>query len=255
MYNRFNYTYTQAQPILAEVERYLAAYAEKVPEAEHEYLNHFNLYIFDNRKYITMKKEIGYQMKPLFYAGWMEEIPWDKYHSALFVYKQAPTDGTLTLSKTHVRLPQLSFLITLTPKDFFLFFNTIANQKNLLHFELAEDEIPARFKSWFSKYYKGQRINSKIADRRWVPRYVIDTIAEMWQGEIKDEADEQSAQLLQLAAMQYITVMRDDSLVSVPVSTVLALELDWEQIKDADGQDTDYCISMPDSTSFVLLGR
>lgn len=255
MYNRFNYTYQQAQPVLAEVERYLSAYAEKVPECDNPYYDRYNIYIFENRKTFAMKKEIGYQMKPLFYAGWMEETPWDKFHTALFVHKQATNDGTLTLSKTHVRLPQLSYLITLSARDFFAFFQTIANQKSLLHFELTEDEIPEQFQTWFSKYYKGQRINSKIADRKWVPRYVIDTIAEMLPGEIKTEEDEEAALLQQLAAMQYITVMRDTSLVTVPTSTCIALELEWKQIVDANGNDTEYCVAEADSTSYVLLGR
>lgn len=255
MFNRFNYTYQQAQPILAEVERYLSAYAEKVPECDNPYNDRYNIYIFENRKNFAMKKEMGYQMKVLFYAGWMEEIPWTPFETALFVHKQASDDGTLTLSKSHVRLPQLSHLITLTPKDFFLFFQTIADQRELLCFELTEEDIPQQFQMWFSKYYKGQRINSKIADRKWVPRYVIDTVAGMMPGEIQTEEEEIAAQQAQLAAMQYITVMRDDSLITVPVTTVLALELEWEQIKDNTGADTDYCISQPDSTSYVLLKR
>lgn len=249
MFNRFTYTYEQAKPLLADIERYLAAKTYKLPQCDNPVYDRYNIYIAKSD--MTFGKDIqGKQIAGLLHAGWIEEVPWDTGETAVFVHKQANSSGsTMTLSKTHVRLPQLSYLITLTPRDFFSFFQTIAGQRNLLHFELAENEIPERFQTWFSPYYKGQRINSKIADRRWVPRYVIDTIAEM------AVEEEEPAQLAQLAAMQYITVMRDDSLIAVPVSTVIALELEWEQIKDNTGNDTDYCITRPDSTSYVLLGR
>lgn len=245
MFNRYNYTYTQAQPQLAEMERYLAAYAEKVPECDNSYKEDCNIFIMGNRDYGTMQKKLAKNMQVLIYSGWVQEIPWSSTETAVIIPKQGAADGsTLTLSKSHVRLPQLSYLITLTPLDFFEFFSLLANQGTLLHFELAEDEIPPLFQTWFSRYYKGQRINSSIADRRWVPRYVIDTLAAL------DPTLEN-----QLAAMQYITVMRDTSLVTIPSSTVIALELDWEQVKKDDGTDSDYCIAQPDSTSFVLLNQ
>jgi len=244
MYNRFNFTYEQAQPVLAEVERYLSAHAAKVIEADNAFLDSHNIYIIHNLKALPMKKELGYQMKTLFYAGWIEEVPWTPTESALFVHKQGHSNGTMTLSKSHVRLPQLSHLITLTPKHFIQFFEMLAGQRDLLYFELEEADIPAQFQFWFSKYYKGQRINSKIADKKWVPRYVIDTIAAL-----------EPTKEMQLAAMQYITVMRDETLVAIPSDTVIDLELDWKQIKDEDDNDTDYCITEPDNTSFVLMNK
>lgn len=245
MYNRYSYPYTKAQPQIAEMERFLNAYGEKIPECDNSYNDLYQIYILHNGQRGIMQKKLQKTLSILIYSGWVQEVPWSSVEAAILLPKPGAVDSsTLTLSKSHVRLPQLSYLITLTPSDFFDFFTLLAGQGQLLHFELDETEIPPLFHTWFSRFSRGQRINSAIADRRWVPRYVIDTLAVM------DPTLEN-----QLAAMQYITVMRDTSLVTIPSSTVIALELDWEQIKQDDGTDSDYCITRPDSTSFVLLNQ
>lgn len=130
-----------------------------------------------------------------------------------------------TISRTHIRLPKLSHLITLTPEDFFIVFRFLAvgmtgPYSNSLAIP-ADITLPPAITPFFVTNDKMWRTNPEFADRKWT-----------WRGDIEFVSSLEPTELNQLYAMQYLTAKQNEDLLYFPVESAVQLELDWDQISE-----------------------
>lgn len=139
----------------------------------------------------------------------------------------------MSVSRTHIRLPKLSHLITLTPDDFFLLFRILATSSratsNALSLDLSaadcEDFESSIIYPFFEILKTNYRISKDYMDKKWTPNEVIALIASL-----------EPTRDNQLSAMQYLTAIQNSDLLYFPVETVVELQLDWDQVSD------EYCV-------------
>lgn len=169
----------------------------------------------------------------LFESKFVQVVPLEDDCGIFYWYKVA--DGQQqTISPTHLRLPKLSHLITLTPIDFFTLLRLISTSKKTpagdsISLNVAAAGIQSLEKSclnqFFTKLRTNYRVNPDYADRKWTDRTAIDHVARLSPNREN-----------QLMAMQFLTAIQNNDLLYFPLETSLDLELDWEQM------DNDYCI-------------
>jgi len=173
---------------------------------------------------------------PVMLAGFTQIVP--VYNSAIVVLRR-DTDKSETVSKTHIRLPKLSHLITLTPDDFFLLLNIIdtakvTQQGNSLSLQLAKAGVHSlndtNLAQFFTPLITNHRINRDLADRKWTPLKAISQMAAF-----PPYAENQ------LYAMQYFTVLQNDDVFWLPEETAVNLELD-----PIEFMTKGYCKARPD---------
>ena len=130
-----------------------------------------------------------------------------------------------TVSKSHVRLPKLSHLITLTPEDFFAVFKYIAAGQNVAFgnsFKVSSEiALSGAIAPFFVTNDKTWRTNPEYADRKWTTKEDIAFIADL-----------EPTELNQLYAMQYLTARQNPDIMYFPVEAAVGLELDWDQVSD-----------------------
>lgn len=135
-----------------------------------------------------------------------------------------------TVSPTHVRLPKLSHLITLTPDDFFSVFKLIAaGKKTAVGSSLilpGDMSMPPTISQFFITNDKTWRTNPEYSDRKWTLKTDIQFIAAL-----------EPTRDNQLCAMQYLTVRQNDDLFYFPLESAIALELD-----ECDQLNEDYVV-------------
>ncbi len=145
-----------------------------------------------------------------------------------------PEDDTVpkpTVSKSHIRLPKLSFLVTLIPDDFFAILKIIAEARPASPTTLTIDPMVANIHDlgrssigvFFTLLKTNYRMNADYADRKWTAF-----------ADIKAVADLEPTRDNQLSAIQYLTALQNDDLVYFPVESMINLDigLDWPQISD-----------------------
>lgn len=167
--------------------------------------------------------------------GWCEFVPWTTDRSIGIVIFFPDSEGPKpTITPTHVRLPKLSHLITLTPEDFFALFKLISTAKNtqtgnslMLNTAAAgvENLATSPLFPFFTKLRVNYRMNETYADAKWTSRDDIKFLAGLEQ--TRDN---------QFSAMQFLTARQNKDLMYFPMETVIDLELDWPQVTD------DYCL-------------
>lgn len=142
----------------------------------------------------------------------------------IFVLEDKET-FTPTISKSHVRLPKLSHLITLTPEDFFAVFRILASGKNTgpgtSLIISNETQFSAAIAPFFITNDKTYRTNPEYTDRKWTRRDDIAFIAAL--DPTRDN---------QLSAMQYLTARQNPDLMYFPVDSAVQLELEWDQVSE-----------------------
>lgn len=164
-----------------------------------------------------------------------------------YLYSTRGAEGKIqTVTRTHVRLPKLSHLITLCPKDFFLLLSLIATAKNTQTGDsLALNPATCGISDinntgvgqFFTKMRVNYRINDEYCDRKWTPRDAIAFLSKL-----------EPTQENHLAAMQYLTVLQNSDILYFPLESMINLELNWEQVDD------DYCIPPEDLPNHVIKG-
>lgn len=168
-------------------------------------------------------------------------------NEGFYLYSTRGAEGKIqTVTRTHVRLPKLSHLITLCPRDFFLLLNLIATAKNTQTGDSlalnpaacgVTDINNTAVGQFFTKMRVNYRINDDYCDRKWTPRDAISFLAKL-----------EPTQENHLAAMQYLTVLQNDDILYFPIESMVNLELSWEQIDD------DYCVPPESVTNHVIKG-
>ncbi len=149
-----------------------------------------------------------------------------------------PQNFKPTASKTHLKMPKLSHLITLSPEDFFtliqiLYSSETLSSNSLLKLDLESVNINDIESETIAPFFKKERINYRLnhefCDRKWTRREALHVIADL-------EPTEVNAYY----AMQYLTAIQNPDLLYFPLNTAVELELDWPQITD------DYCVPQPE---------
>jgi hypothetical protein len=129
-----------------------------------------------------------------------------------------------TVSITHIRIPKLSYLITLVPEDFFLLFRILSSaklspSKNALSINLPALGISQLTETNIGQFFVLLRTNYRIvphfADKKWTSYEIIHKIATL--APTRDS---------QLSAMQYLTAAQNADLLYFPAETAILLELD-----------------------------
>jgi len=133
-----------------------------------------------------------------------------------------------TITSTHMRLPKLSHLITLIPRDFFTLFRILSTAKNAPGNALALNlggagvsEIPHAINSFFKPLYVNHRINDEYCNNKWTERRVIKQIAAL-----------HPTQETHLSSMQYLTAHQNEDLDLFPVEAQYDFDLEWDQYDD-----------------------
>lgn len=223
-------TYDEIAPFVQKFQTFLRANSSVVQEAgdgkQEVFLVDTSISREFERQYIDM-------YSPLSYAKMIHVAPYDYHH--ILVYFDPKAEGPMpTVSPTHVRLPKLSYLITLVPADFFTLLQLIATAKNTpakdsLSLNPAAVGITSIASSalhpFFTLLRTNYRLNAETADRKWTSRDAIKQIAHL------DPTRENH-----LVAMQYLTALQNPDLIYFPLEARLDLDLDWEQA------DNNYCI-------------
>lgn len=188
----------------------------------------------------TLTKNYGNVFAVLQQRNWADFIPYttDRQVGILLFYPEV-NGPKQSVSPTHIRLPKLSHLITLTPNDFFAFFRILNTAKNtqtgnslMLNPAAAgvENLLTSTLYPFFTKLRVNYRINEEYMGTKWTHRADIKIIAGL-----------EPTRDNQLCAMQYLTARVNKDLMYFPVETVIALELECQQLTD------DYCVP-PDCT-------
>lgn len=227
-------TYADYAPHIQEVRQTLRQRFPVEPEADPA-LGEAFLVDFPNHIAPASDTKLVNTIFNLTNAGYIKQAPFGKDGWPMILYITEKADGPKpTVSRFHIRLPKLSYLITLVPEDFFLLFRIIANAKVTstndsltLNFPAAgvDDLSGSPLQPFFMPLITNYRMNQEFCDKKWTSYEVIKFIAA-----IEPTRDNQ------LSAMQYLTAMQNPDLLYFPVETSVELELDWEQTTD------DYCV-------------
>lgn len=223
----------------------IAPYAQKLllwlrqncPVAQEyiEELHTTEVFFVTGEEFRTIMDKFGNVWIALQARKWASFIPYstDRQVGIICIHKgiEGPQQ---TVSPTHIRLPKLSHLLTLTAEDFFTLMRLVDTAKNtqtgnslMLNPAAAGcQNFPASAISpFFTKLRVNYRMNEDYCDTKWTPRIRVKFIAGL-----------EPTRDNQLCAMQFLTAWQNGDLMYFPVESVIALELDWQQISD------DYCI-------------
>lgn len=157
-------------------------------------------------------------------GGFLDIAPIDPYGENVIIYLLENRDKNFpTSSKTHFRLPQLQYLLTLTPEDFFLFLQLLSTTNTIpsgtSFFLNTSNEITAALTPFFMTNDKTWRLNPEFADRRWTSKDDVEFLAAL---------DPTTSN--QLYALQYLASRTDSTIFQFPIDTSIELELEWQQI-------------------------
>lgn len=223
-------TYDELAPLVQQFRDFLRQNCSLVKEAD-EYSQ--EVFLVDKKESNRIRVTFEKSWNALACAGFLEAVPFDYNHIMVYFYEQA--DGPVqTVTPTHVRLPKLSYLITLCPEDFFALLRLVATAKNTQSQNSLSLNPPAAgltslsnspLEPFFTKLRTNYRFNIDYSDRKWTPRDAIKYLADL-------DATRDN----QLSAMQYLTALQNPDLLYFPIETSIELELDWQQISD------DYCV-------------
>lgn len=193
-------------------------------------------FIMNEDNFRTSLEEYKQQLYLLQNTGVCQFIPFTASRRVGLLIINEKADGPVaTVSPTHIRLPKLSHLITLTPNDFFGIMNIISNSTTTTDSKgLSINPALAGYDSiensplypFFTKVRVNYRMNPDYVDKKWTRRSDIAFLSNL---EVTRDN--------QLSAMQYLTAVQNaEDLLYFPAETVVQLELDWQQVTD------DYCI-------------
>lgn len=228
MYYRKRLTFSEISPYIQEFLQFLRANCPVIkPGSEDDYEEAF---LFDIKRANQARAYEKYYSL-LVAGGYMMAAPITTDESVMILYFNSTAYGTPpTVSASHVRMPKLSCLITLTPEDFFTCFKLVAtakltSTKDALQLNPAANGIQSLSTHILAPYFTllktNYRINPTYAGNKWMPYEDIRFIASL-----EPNRDNQ------LSAMQYITARQNEDLLYFPTETAINLELEWPQITD-----------------------
>jgi len=174
---------------------------------------------------------------PMWYSGYTQIYPSESGYMLLI---SDDNRRGITVSKTHIRLPKLSHLITLIPEDFFTLLNLIATAApapptyNYLSLRTAQCGVhnleTHNLSLFFTRAVTNYKINPEIANPKWLPLKSIKQMATLT-----------PTLTHQLQVMQYFTALQNEDVYYFPLETALELELSpIEEMVDG------YCIPSQD---------
>ena len=223
-------TYDELAPFVQKFRDFLRQNCSLVKEAD-DYAQ--EVFFVDKSQSEYIRSTFEKSWNALACAGFLEATPFDYNHIMVYFYEKA--DGPIqTVTPSHVRLPKLSYLITLTPEDFFTLLKLVATAKNTQSKDSLALNPPAAgiqslAKSTLSPFFTllrtNYRFNIEYCDRKWTPRDAIKFLSTL-----------EPTRDNQLSAMQYLTALQNPDLLYFPIETSIELELDWQQVSD------DYCV-------------
>lgn len=223
-------TYDEMAPYIKKFKEWLRLNASFVGMQED--LGHEEVFLVDRTKPSPNKAYDNYWSN-LLSAGYIDIVPLDYAH--VFCYVMDSANGPVhTVSQTHIKLPKLSYLITLCPEDFFSLLRLLDTAKNTpskdsltLNAPLAgiDSLATSALEPFFMKLRTNYRMNPDYCDRKWTSREDIHFLANL-----------EPTRDNQLSAMQYLTARQNNDLLYFPVDTSVELELDWPQVND------EYCV-------------
>lgn len=224
-------TYDEVAPIIQKLRLWLRMNCVCVKEYE----DGVEAFIVSAEDYTHCREQFNNQLFVAQNGGYCEFVPWfTKDGIGLLTFNEKADGPAQTVSPTHIKLPKLSHLITLTPNDFFKLLLLVATSKvgqpgasmllnpaaaNIDQFEQSP------LYPYFTKLRTNYRMNPEYADKKWTPREDVKLVANL-----------EPTPSNQLTAMQYLTARQNNDLLYFPVEAVVDLELPWQQITD------DYCL-------------
>lgn len=221
-------TYDEIAPVMQKYREYLRANAVTLRE---QTTNEMEAFLVTPSLFQEIIKGPHSNVHALMItAKYMVVIPYDNTIGYAFYLSETAEGSTPTVAPDYFRLPKLSYLITLTPHDFFTFLKLVATSKRTssgdamsLNFPAAgiRDLFHTSLGQFFVKLRTNYRLNPDYADRKWTAK--SDVIA------IADLPPDRDAQLM---AMQYLTATQNIDLMYFPLETALDLDLDWEQMNN-----------------------
>ena len=171
------------------------------------------------------------------YVRWMYVDYPDNTEVAVFWADKKDKITLPTIMRGAIRPPKLSYLITLTPEDFFmiiriLYFSQIINGDKLkldlksvgLDEDMLnedEDNRAAIINRFFKKLRTNYTIVPEAAMKQWIDKNDLENIVDL-------EPTVEN----QLYAMQYITAVTQDDVYFFPTDSAIELAMDWPQAWD-----------------------
>lgn len=233
-YYRRHMTYNEIAPYVQRLRVWLRTNCAVCREYE-EYGD--EAFFFDEKQLHTMGQDYRHWLYVLESANMAQYIPYIADRSIGCIVINERADGEKpTVSKTHIRLPSIRHLATLTPEDFFNFLKIIAGAQMTQTASLTINPTAVGIDSidesslfpFFQKVRTNYRINVDFADKRWTSFEDVKFLAAL-----------EPTRDNQFSAIQYLLVRREKDVLYFPAETVVQLELDWQQVTD------EYCIPQP----------
>lgn len=230
-YYRKYLSYKEIAPYVQRLRVWLRTNCPVVKEYE-EYGE--EAFFFDETTIKTAFNDFRHYLYVLQNANFAHYVPYvaDNHVGCLIINERA--DGEMpTVSRSHIRLPKIEHLMTLTPNDFFNMMKLISNTPisagltiivNPAIINMTSIEESALF-PFFQKVKTNYRMNADYADKKWTKIEDIKFIAGL-----------EPTRDNQFSALQYLSSQRRTDLLYFPVETVIQLELDWQQVTD------EYCV-------------
>lgn len=222
-------SYEDVQPHIKEFSEFLRKYGKLLNNPKQD---GYESFLFADEHGWNIFKEFKYQYELLRQTGYIQAAP---IAPKQYILIMQPNKGMYepTVSPTYVRLPKLSYLITLTYEDFFLLMQLIANSKvtqttkdsfslPLSDFGIAQTFEDLVIGNFFTKLKVNYRMNLDYTDKKWTSFETIKRIADL------EPTFENH-----LVGMQYLTARQNDDLFYFPTETAIELEItDWPQVTD-----------------------
>lgn len=225
-YYKRKLTYADLMPLIKELRTYLSENAILVSPQTEETLETF-LVTSKNKEIVP--REYAAQYIALVSAKMLYMVPFNNDETKYLVcFDQQASGIEPTVSPSHVRLPKLSYLTTLTAEDFFKFITLISTAKNTasndslrlfpstINLQSIQSSI---FEPFFVLLRTNWRFNLEYAAPRWTPRKALTFLSSLFPSKEN-----------QLAALQYLIAVQGENTLYFPADTSVELELDWPQI-------------------------
>ena len=218
---RHQLTFAQLEPLIETFLEFLRNEATIVKDSTEE--DDCEVFFIDLTISELFKTKYRAQAYTLVAAGYMQQVPFDNEH--LLIYYDPHKQGIQqTVSPRHLRIPKLTYLMPLTPEDFFNYFYILHTSKNAsfntLSLNLSALDPKSVIYAFFTKLKVNYRLNIKIASPHWTPRELIAILAN-----IPPTRDNQ------LAALQYLAVAENEDVAYFPTESMLALDLEWKEAR------------------------
>lgn len=222
---RSKYSFEDAAPIIDKLRRILQEHGKRLINEDSDRLE---WYFIATPAPLHVMQEINKYNIYLQAGGFTKIVPTEG--GTFIIFNPEANGRTPTVSSTHIRLPKLSHLITLTPSDFFTLLRLLNTAKPTYVGAALQLNLPAAgiddfprhiLYQFFTMLRTNYVMNVDLADSKWTPRAELPRIANL-----------QPTRENQLVAMQYLTSNQNKDLLYFPVDSMIDLDLEWEQLNN-----------------------